>query len=626
MKLASARLFTAFYLLVLASTIHAQIITRGPYLQQVTDDGVIVRWRTDIATDSYVRYGTSEGSLLQTASVGGSRTEHSVLVSGLNPVSQYFYSIGDSSQTTAGGASYHFNTAPTPGSASPTRIWVLGDSGTAVTHPGQPEAVRDAFVAWSASSPADIMVMLGDNAYQDGTDQEYQDAVFDTYPVQLRQLPLWVTLGNHDGHSADSQTQSGPYYDMFDMPVAGEAGGLASGTEAYYSFDYGNIHFISLDSYDSSRLASGNMMQWLESDLALNDKPWVIAFWHHPPYTKGSHDSDTSSAETDMRQIALPILEAWGVDLVLGGHSHSYERSYLIDGHYGISTTLDPVTMVLNPGDGSETGDGVYQKPNIVAAEHEGAVYAVAGSSGKVSGGALNHTAMYVGLAELGSLVLDISGNRLDAVFVDDTAAVLDEFTIMKTPDLQPPLIDDASAEDGTHVVVDYSERVDSVSAGSAGNYAIAGLTVSNAAVLAGNKSVRLTTSAMIPNQSYLLTINNVMDETGNVILPNSQYPFDFIQQITLSFQDGLVPDPSYTGTKDTYIREATASTNYGSATTLQVDGDEPSGVGTDMSILLGWDVSDIPATAIVQSASIHLNTLNAGGPYTCFGLLRGLG
>ncbi len=259
--------------------------------------------------------------------------------------------------------------------------------------------------------------------------------------------------------------------------------------------------------------------------------------------------------------------------------------------------------MVLNPGDGSETGDGVYQKPNIVAAEHEGAVYAVAGSSGKVSGGALNHTAMYVGLAELGSLVLDISGNRLDAVFVDDTAAVLDEFTIMKTPDLQPPLIDDASAEDGTHVVVDYSERVDSVSAGSAGNYAIVGLTVSNAAVLAGNKSVRLTTSAMIPNQSYLLTINNVMDETGNVILPNSQYPFDFIQQITLSFQDGLVPDPSYTGTKDTYIREATASTNYGSATTLQVDGDEPSGAGTDMSILLGWDVSDIPATATVQSA-----------------------
>lgn len=623
MNLALKRIFLTILLLAIASTAFGQTITRGPYLQLVTDSSIIVRWRTDVATESYVRYGTSAGSLTQTAFVGGSQTEHTVVVSGLNPDNKYFYSIGDASQTIAGDASYHFNTAPTPGTASPTRIWVLGDSGTAVTHPGQPEAVRDAFAAWSASSPADLMMMLGDNAYPDGTDLEYQAAVFDTYPVQLRQLPLIVTLGNHDGHSADSGTQTGPYYDMFEMPTAGEAGGLASGTEAYYSFDYGNIHIISLDSYDSSRLATGNMMQWLESDLAFNDKPWVIAIWHHPPYTKGSHNSDTSSRETDMRQVALPILEAWGVDMVLGGHSHSYERSYLIDGHYGVSTTLDPVTMVLNPGDGSETGDGVYEKPDIAAAENEGAVYIVAGSSGKVSGGALDHPAMFVGLAELGSMVLDVAGNRLDATFIDDTGAVLDEFTVMKTPDIQPPLIDDVYTEDGTHVVVDFSERVDGVTAGNTANYSIGGLTLSNAAVLAGNKSVRLTTSAMVPNQSYILTVNNVMDENGNVIVPNSQFPFDFIQLITMSFQDGLVPDPAYNGTSDTYIREATSTTNYGSATTLQVDGDEPSGTFTDMSILLGWDISEIPATATVQSASIYLNTLNVGGPYYCYGLLR---
>ncbi len=65
-----------------------------------------------------------------------------------------------------------------------------------------------------------------------------------------------------------------------------------------------------------------------------------------------------------MRQNFLPLLEAWGVDLVLSGHSHSYERSFLLDGHYGVSSTLDlsdPSVHVLDWGDGSETGNGVYQ-------------------------------------------------------------------------------------------------------------------------------------------------------------------------------------------------------------------------------------------------------------------------
>ena len=107
-----------------------------------------------------------------------------------------------------------------------------------------------------------------------------------------------------------------------------------------YSFDYGNIHFVCLESYETDRSTSGAMLTWLEADLQANDKSWLIAFWHHPPYSKGSHDSDTDGRMTDMCQNALPILEQHGVDLVLTGHSHSYERSYLIDGHYGASSTF----------------------------------------------------------------------------------------------------------------------------------------------------------------------------------------------------------------------------------------------------------------------------------------------
>src|SRR4029453_9609405 len=112
-------------------------------------------------------------------------------------------------------------------------------------------------------------------------------------PAMLRKTVLWPAYGNHDGRGSDSATNTGPYYDMFTLPKQGEAGGMPSGTEAYYSFDYGNIHFICLESFETDRSANGAMMTWLQSDLASTQQKWIVAFWHHPPYSKGSHDSDT---------------------------------------------------------------------------------------------------------------------------------------------------------------------------------------------------------------------------------------------------------------------------------------------------------------------------------------------
>ncbi|MEJ8568077.1 DNRLRE domain-containing protein [Elongatibacter sediminis] len=621
MKILMIRVAPVLLGLLLTASAHAAAVTRGPYLQLQTDTAITVRWRTDVVTDSVVRFGPDPGNLDQMVTVAGSRTEHSVRLAGLNPAQQYWYAVGDSIGTIAGDASFHFQTAPTPGLPAATRIWVVGDSGTADANA---RAVRDAYKTWSSSNPADFWLMLGDNAYSDGTDAEYQAAVFDTYPEILRQLTLWSTLGNHDGHTADSATQTGPYYDIFDLPTAAEAGGLASGTEAYYSFDYANIHFVCLDSYDTDRSPSGTMLQWLESDLALNTQPWVIAYWHHPPYTKGSHNSDTEGRLIDMRQNALPILEAWGVDLVMTGHSHSYERSYLLDGHYGASTSLDPVAHVLDPGDGSESGDGAYEKPDLVAAQNAGAVYAVAGSSGKISGGALDHPAMFVSLNSLGSLVLDVSGNRMDVVFLDQTGSVQDEFTVLKTPDSDPPLIASATAEDATHVRVEFDEALDPVEANNAANYTITGLTVSDAAQQTAADTVRLTTSAMINGASYTLVVNHLKDVSGNTIAPDSSVNFDFFETRTVAFQDGLAPDPGYLGTADAYIRQASATTPHGLETSLQVDGDDPSGSGSDMSIVLSWDLSSIPPGSQVESAAIGLEVTNAsGGSYSCYRLQR---
>lgn len=247
----------------------AQTVSRGPYLQQQDDDSIIIRWRTDSVTDSVVRYGLTDASLNLTETVAGSTTEHTVEISGLSPLTTYFYSIGHSGGALAGDDTYFFHTSPTPGVPTPTRFWVIGDSGTntaaQTSHVGKAIAVRDAFKTYSAGSPADFMMMLGDNAYNSGTDAEYQEAVFETYPELLRQLPLWPTLGNHDGYSANSNNETGPYYDIFDLPRAAEVGGYASGTEAYHSWDYGDIHFINLDSYETDRSVNGAMLTWLET-------------------------------------------------------------------------------------------------------------------------------------------------------------------------------------------------------------------------------------------------------------------------------------------------------------------------------------------------------------------------
>lgn len=435
--MSSMRKFAAWTAVISVFTLSeisfSQTVNRGPYLQTGTATSIVVRWRTTQATDSRVRYGTTLGNLNLTADDPASTTEHIVKLTGLSPETKYFYSIGTSSASQAGGdANYYFITSPTPGTSKPTRIWALGDAGT---KNDDQRAVRDAYYNFTGDRHTDLWMMLGDNAYNNGEDSEYQLAIFENmYESMLQKSVLWATRGNHDRgpNSGGGWTNGGAYYDMMTLPANGEAGGMASGTEAYYSFDYGNIHFICLESTSNElRSANSQMWTWLEADLAANDKNWTIAFWHHPPYSKGSHNSDSESELVDMRELALPLLEDSGLDLVLSGHSHSYERSYFIDGHYGNSSTFN-ASMEVDGGNGRTDGTGAYTKASLTPMSHAGAVYIVAGSSGKVSGGSLDHPVMFSSLNELGSMVLDIDGNRLDAKFLDDAGTVRDYFTILK--------------------------------------------------------------------------------------------------------------------------------------------------------------------------------------------------
>ena len=423
-------------------------LVRGPYLQGGSPTGGVVRWRTDQFSDAVVRYGTDRNFLTNVATETALTNNHLVRISGLQPATKYYYAFGSSAFTLRGGtnatgADYWFDTAPVIGTKVPTRFWVLGDPGTANA---SQRAVRDAYYSMvtNGGKPADVWLMLGDNAYNNGTDTEHQSAVFDMYPDTLRNKFLYPVIGNHDagrpgdgGGLAANTNITFPYLDIWATPRNGEGGGLASGSAKYYSFDHGNIHFIGLDSMTSGRETNSPMIVWLQDDLANTAQDWIIVFFHHSLYTKGTHNSDTEADLVALRQLINPILDANNVDLVLMGHSHVYERSYLLDGHYGLSTTHTE-SMKLDGGSGREggTNTGAYVKNE----GNRGTVYSIVGSSGQApGGGALNHPAHFVSLSILGSLVVDVSSNRLDAFFLTSTGATNDTYTLRKRTGSRPP-------------------------------------------------------------------------------------------------------------------------------------------------------------------------------------------
>ena len=412
-------------------------LVRGPYLQVGTPTSIIVKWHTAVSTEfGRVSYGTAPDALTQFVDdvnpvFNNLETGYSATITGLVPGTKYYYAVGIPTEQIAGGDEDHFfKTAPVAGKRTPFRFWALGDSGTANDNA---RAVRDAYYKFTGDRHTDLWLMLGDNANSSGSQVEYQNAVFSNmYEDMLRKSALFSTIGNRDAVSADSSTQTGPYYDIFDMPSAGEGGGLPSGTEAYYSFDWGNVHFVCLDSEGSSYATDGAMLTWLDADLAATDQDWIIVYWHQPPYSKGAWDSDYFQSQIDLRASFVPLLESHGVDLVLNGHCHSYERSMLIDGHYGDSSEFDPMLHAKDAGDGKMHGDGAYRKDAVGAAPNEGTVYVVSGSSGCVVPSFFGHPVMATHHIELASLVVDVNGLQIDVRSLTSEGEILDEFTMVK--------------------------------------------------------------------------------------------------------------------------------------------------------------------------------------------------
>lgn len=417
-------------------------LLRGPYLQSATSTSIIIRWRTDVPTDSRVAFGPAPGSFTQHVDSAALRTEHEVKLSGLQPSKRYYYSIGSSQEVLQGDSDNFFETAPPPGQQGKYRIGVFGDCGkNSVIQIN----VRDNLTGFLGNEYMNAWLLLGDNAYQAGTDAEYQSGFFNIYKQKfLKQSPLYPCPGNHD-YANDAQRQvdhAVPYYNLFTVPVAGEAGGAASGTEAFYSFDYGNIHFLSLDSYGkengSTRLYDtlGAQVQWIKADLAANtNKEWVVAYWHHPPFTKGSHNSDTETELVSIRENFIRILERNGVDLILCGHSHDYERSKLMKGHYGVESSFSAADHNISQSSGKYDGSPDSCPYLKKSSDNQGTVYVVAGSAGQLGSTKAGYPHDALPMADSqhgGALLLEVEGKRLDAKWIASDGLVRDQFTIVK--------------------------------------------------------------------------------------------------------------------------------------------------------------------------------------------------
>jgi hypothetical protein len=292
------------------------------------------------------------------------------------------------------------------------------------------------------------MLALGDNAYNNGTDDDYQTNFFNPAGNNiLKNHVLFPTPGNHEYNdlSARAIDKNVDYYDIFDVPQNAESGGVASGTESYYSFDWGNIHFISLDSY-GRELKGANYVRfydttgpqavWLKQDLAANTKQWTVAFFHHSPHTMGSHNSDTETELISIRQNVTRILERYGVDMILTAHSHNYERSYLLKDYFLDEGSFNVATHALSSSNGNYDGSAnscVYRTPSNK--ESHGTVYVVSGSAGGADDGtqaSFPHAAMPFSINDGGMFYFTVEGSRLDAKFLNKDGIIADKFTIIK--------------------------------------------------------------------------------------------------------------------------------------------------------------------------------------------------
>lgn len=356
--------FVALLLVCLAASANVASASHAPEQLRLSLTGVkgemVVGWATPKDTDdSTVQYSCADGSCGQFV-VQGTATHyylpisvpfykspqlHFATLKGLNSSTTYAYRVGDKKKGWSD--IYHFTTEPdhTPSSGRPLRIISIGDEGT---QDGAKEVLA-AMLASQQKQKFGFIIHAGDISYANGK-QKIWDRWGQLVQPLAAQVPWMVSPGNHEMHYLGT-----PYLYRFAMPAAqsgGESGNM------YYSFNYGNVHVIALDSEASSFSAQ---VEWVKKDLRRVDRavtPWIIGFWHRPWYCSSTVHEDSGK---DMRDALEDLFYREKVDLVITGHVHSYERTLPV---YKGALTADAPLYITN-GVGGNSLDSSWVQPPV---------------------------------------------------------------------------------------------------------------------------------------------------------------------------------------------------------------------------------------------------------------------
>ena len=280
-------------------------IARRPYIQNVSSTSAAILFTTrEPRTEATLRVtepaGVTRDVATELDAADATGRQRRALLRGLRPATVYCYQLLDWTEPVG------FRTAPAPGTSAGVRFIAFGDSGGESR-----ELVRHEMDAVSF----DLMLHVGDIAYMRGTLSEFESTFFDTYAGLIAHFPIFAASGNHEHYTSDAA----PYREVFELPD----NGAPYGTERWFSFDWGDIHFVALD----TERVGAEQAEWLERDLSLTSLGWKIVYMHKPPFSSGAHGSSL-----DVREAFSPLFERFGVQLVLAGHDHDYERTLPIGG------------------------------------------------------------------------------------------------------------------------------------------------------------------------------------------------------------------------------------------------------------------------------------------------------
>jgi hypothetical protein len=271
----------------------------GPYTQNVTNTSITILWETDIpTTNNSVEYGETSG--YGYVEYGASDTDHHEITIHPAFTAGHYKVVSDSVES----GDFEFKLASHCYSTQEFKCVVYGDSRGVWDNWSMATQVANAV---NVENP-DFVMHSGDMVY-DGLNEWEWTSWLNLMKPLMQNSTVFGVLGNHENN--------GPrYFEIFALP----------NNEKWYSFDYGPCHFIGLSNYHPWNVGS-EQYDWLENDLSSTSQPFKIVCFHEPIYCAGGH-----SPRVDVREAWEPLFIDYGVQLVVQGHNHYYQRTNPING------------------------------------------------------------------------------------------------------------------------------------------------------------------------------------------------------------------------------------------------------------------------------------------------------